>query len=132
LREELRKVQSSAALLEKQRNPGIGYYGVARADGGGSAAAASRSSLDLPAQNGQGNGSAPGSEDVNLEYIRNVILQFLEHENMRVRVDRLSRTDEGLLMRIRCVRGRQPNLVRVLSAVLHFSPQETRRLIAKV
>jgi GRIP domain len=29
-------------------------------------------------------GSVQGEEEVNLEYLRNVILQFLEHEKMRV------------------------------------------------
>lgn len=102
LREELRKVQSSAALLEKQRNPGVGYW---RAENG------SRTSMSSD------NGSRPSSpapttpksdEEVNLEYLRNVILQFLEHKEMR------------------------PNLVKVLSIILHFTPQETRRLVAKV
>ena len=32
LKEELRKVQSSAALLERQRNPGVGYW-ASRNDG---------------------------------------------------------------------------------------------------
>jgi hypothetical protein len=41
------------------------------------------------------------------QYLRNVILQFLEHKEMRA------------------------NLVRVLSVILHFTPQETRRLVAK-
>jgi GRIP domain len=31
-------------------------------------------------------GSLQGEEEVNLEYLRNVILQFLEHEKMRVSV----------------------------------------------
>ena len=31
-----------------------------------------------------GGGSVQGEEEVNLEYLRNVILQFLEHEKMRV------------------------------------------------
>ena len=42
------------------------------------------------------------------QYLRNVILQFLEHKEMRA------------------------NLVRVLSVILHFTPQETRRLVAGV
>ncbi|KAF8328221.1 uncharacterized protein EI90DRAFT_1617948 [Cantharellus anzutake] len=91
LREELRKVQSSAALLERGRNPGIGYW-----------ANKSRSNL-----NGQDiNEDRPGSphpsspahsvfsdtdsprtklseEAVNLEYLRNIIMQFLEHKEMR-------------------------------------------------
>jgi hypothetical protein len=43
-----------------------------------------------------------------VQYLRNVILQFLEHKEMR------------------------PNLVRVLSVILHFTPQELRRLNAKL
>ena len=42
------------------------------------------------------------------KYLRNVILQFLEHKEMR------------------------PNLVRVLSVILRFTPQELRRLNAKL
>ena len=33
----------------------------------------------------EANGSVQGEEEVNLEYLRNVVLQFLEHEKMRVR-----------------------------------------------
>jgi len=104
LREELRKVQSSAALLEKQRNPGVGYWSSRQEDG-------RRSTTSLS----ETNGSRPSSpsvptddEEVNLEYLRNVVLQFLEHKEMR------------------------PQLVRVLSTILRFTPQETRRLVAKV
>ncbi|KAH8120436.1 hypothetical protein DFH11DRAFT_1560033 [Phellopilus nigrolimitatus] len=112
LREELRKVQSSAALLEKQRNPGVGYWStMTRHDNSSEArlssptastsdvASLSRIGSPTPTQN---------DEEINLEYLRNVILQFLEHKEMR------------------------PHLVRVLSIILHFTPQETRRLIAKV
>ncbi|KAH8102458.1 hypothetical protein BXZ70DRAFT_890059 [Cristinia sonorae] len=116
LREELRKVQSSAALLERQRNPGVGYW--ARNAESSSDARSPRSSVsDLPSHNGQnGQTSRPGSpaptanrdEEVNFEYLRNVILQFLEHKEMR------------------------PHLVRILSTILHFTPQETRRLVSKV
>ncbi|KII93210.1 hypothetical protein PLICRDRAFT_35393 [Plicaturopsis crispa FD-325 SS-3] len=114
LREELRKVQSSAALLEKQRNPGVGYW-TARPEGnsanssqeGRASMSSSRSGLASPRP---GSPATPtqNDEEVNLEYLRNVILQFLEHKEMR------------------------PNLVRVLSIILHFTPQETRRLVAKV
>ncbi|EJT97913.1 hypothetical protein DACRYDRAFT_24839 [Dacryopinax primogenitus] len=130
LRDELRKVQSSAALLERGRNPGVGYFsartGITSPPNGDASGSTSdilsRSSTD----NGNGNGyptasaPAPGSparseaslskneEEVNLEYLRNVILQFLEHKEMR------------------------PNLVRVLSVILRFTPQETRRLVSKV
>ncbi|KAJ7786400.1 hypothetical protein B0H16DRAFT_1657710 [Mycena metata] len=108
LREELRKVQSSAALLERQRNPGVGYW-TSRPE---SAAPEGRTSISSVSDSRVGT-PPPASpqqqeEEVNLEYLRNVILQFLEHKEMR------------------------PNLVKVLSIILHFTPQETRRLVAKV
>ncbi|KAF8973986.1 hypothetical protein BDZ97DRAFT_1777816 [Flammula alnicola] len=116
LREELRKVQSSAALLERQRNPGVGYWTTRVAEGNGSAAEPRTSNVS--SQSGPPSRvssptpstatSSKNEEEVNLEYLRNVIFQFLEHKEMR------------------------PNLVRVLSIILHFTPQETRRLIAKV
>ncbi|KAI5123779.1 hypothetical protein M0805_000368 [Coniferiporia weirii] len=111
LREELRKVQSSAALLEKQRNPGVGYWGTPRHDNASEARISSPppSTSDLASSSRTGSPMPANSdEEVNLEYLRNVILQFLEHKDMR------------------------PHLVRVLSIILHFTPQETRRLIAKV
>ena len=43
-----------------------------------------------------------------VQYLRNIILQFLEHKEMR------------------------PNLVRVLSVILRFTPQELRRLNSKL
>ncbi|KAF8912724.1 hypothetical protein CPB84DRAFT_1759339 [Gymnopilus junonius] len=113
LREELRKVQSSAALLERQRNPGVGYW-TSRVTETSSPAEprASISSVDSPSRTSSpapgSSSSAKNEEEVNLEYLRNVILQFLEHKEMR------------------------PSLVKVLSVILHFTPQETRRLIAKV
>ncbi|PVF93414.1 hypothetical protein CPB86DRAFT_777109 [Serendipita vermifera] len=142
LREELRKVQSSAALLERQRNPGVGYWsannprtpvGTSFGDG----LSGSTPDLSRTLSNGRpgtptgsatpvsatvpvhptGTGSArssmevstsvQGEDEINYEYLRNVILQFLEHKEMR------------------------PNLVRVMAAILRFTPQETRRLIAK-
>ncbi|THV04873.1 hypothetical protein K435DRAFT_648447 [Dendrothele bispora CBS 962.96] len=107
LREEMRKVQSSAALLDRQRNRGVGYW-TSRPD-----SAPPEPSTNVSSPSGRSSTSdAPPSKDaeeeVNLEYLRNVILQFLEHKEMR------------------------PNLVKVLSVILHFTPQETRRLIAKV
>ncbi|KAG1757494.1 hypothetical protein EDB19DRAFT_1891247 [Suillus lakei] len=110
LREELRKVQNSAALLERQRNPGVGYW-TSRNENTDSRTSISSGS-DLPSRAASPGPTSPtpskGDEDINLEYLRNVILQFLEHKEMR------------------------PNLVRVLSIILRFTPQETRRLIAKV
>ncbi|KAJ7837533.1 hypothetical protein B0H14DRAFT_2791069 [Mycena olivaceomarginata] len=107
LREELRKVQSSAALLERQRNPGVGYWTSRE-----SAPPETRTSISSSSDSRNASPAPPAppkhEEEVNLEYLRNVILQFLEHKEMR------------------------PNLVKVLSIILHFTPQETRRLVAKV
>lgn len=114
LREEMRKVQSSVQLLEKQRNPGVGYW-----SGG------NKPTIDAVVATGPVNGSDSGKTsgtqsparvetpkgdevEVNLEYLRNVILQFLEKEEMR------------------------PNLIRVLAVILRFTPQELRRLQARI
>ncbi|KXN89967.1 Laminin subunit alpha-2 [Leucoagaricus sp. SymC.cos] len=109
LREELRKVQSSVALLEKQRNPGVGYWTTRTSESSPSDTAATTPTVNSPRVGSPAPQPAdPKSEEVNLEYLRNVVLQFLEHKEMR------------------------PNLVRVLSIILHFTPQETRRLMAKI
>ncbi|KAI9508782.1 hypothetical protein F5148DRAFT_1299180 [Russula earlei] len=108
LREELRKVQSSAALLDRQRGPGLGYWSSASATDVVSASVSPASSQPPGSSRPDSPVAKNHDEDVNLEYLRNVILQFLEHKEMR------------------------PNLVRVLSTILRFTPQETRRLIAKV
>jgi len=100
LRDELRKVQSSAALLERQRNPGVGYWGTRGITGGSGDATgngsineprvsiSSPSPADVPSRASSPAPSTAAStkeeEEVNLEYIRNVILQFLEHKEMRV------------------------------------------------
>ncbi|KDQ11608.1 hypothetical protein BOTBODRAFT_114193 [Botryobasidium botryosum FD-172 SS1] len=118
IRDELRKLQSSAALLERQRNPGVGFWSnTSRAnvsnpsspppDGPGVFSSPTSPRPSSPALSEQA-GSIRHEEEVNLEYLRNVIMQFLEHKEMR------------------------PNLVRVLSVILRFTPQETRRLAAKV
>ncbi|EIW64404.1 uncharacterized protein TRAVEDRAFT_111828 [Trametes versicolor FP-101664 SS1] len=110
LREELRKVQSSVALLEKQRNPGVGYW--AARNESTSELRSPRSSVSDLARETPSRPSTPtatkSDEEVNFEYLRNIIMQFLEHKEMR------------------------PHLVRILSTILHFTPQETRRLISKV
>ncbi|KAG6894481.1 hypothetical protein C0992_005956 [Termitomyces sp. T32_za158] len=91
LREELRKVQSSAALLERQRNPGVGYWTSRSTENN---ATASQVSVNAPSTGITSRVSSPLSEqkngndeEVNLEYLRNVILQFLEHKEMRVSAD---------------------------------------------
>ncbi|KAF9229358.1 hypothetical protein BS17DRAFT_689886 [Gyrodon lividus] len=113
LRDELRKVQNSITVLERQRNPGVGYW-TSRPETTGSRASTSSDSVCQSPNRAASPGPSPspvpgkGDEEINFEYLRNVILQFLEHKEMR------------------------PNLVRVLSIILRFTPQETRRLIAKV
>ncbi|KAI0348473.1 hypothetical protein BDW22DRAFT_1410606 [Trametopsis cervina] len=109
LREELRKVQSSAALLERQRNPGVGYW-ASKSESTTELRSPTSSTSDLPKEAGrpESPASVRSDEEVNYEYLRNVILQFLEHKEMR------------------------PHLIRILSTILRFTPQETRRLIAKV
>lgn len=126
LREELRKVQSSAALLDRQRNPGVGYWSSSRPDGSHENLVSPSPASPPPTSSPRSSSPAPSGndEDINLEYLRNVILQFLEHKEMRVRQEQSS---ESLILT-----SFQPNLVRVLSIILRFTPQETRRLIAKV
>jgi len=106
LREELRKVQSSAALLDRQRGPGVGHWSSTTPDT--NASLSSGSSRPSSSSRPESPITKSNDEDTNLEYLRNVILQFLEHKEMRA------------------------DLVRVLSTILRFTPQETRRLIAKV
>lgn len=88
LREELRKVQSSAALLERQRNPGVGYWTTRVSESNGSAAEPRTPQPETPTRVSSPTPSTATSnkneEEVNLEYLRNVILQFLEHKEMRV------------------------------------------------
>ncbi|ODN81811.1 hypothetical protein L202_02175 [Cryptococcus amylolentus CBS 6039] len=134
LRDEMRKIQSSVQLMERQRNPGVGYWSAGAGGSTGTAAGSSVSvagsgvlSPPLPSESpapgrkslesvrtttatdlGSESGRNQEEEEVNLEYLRNVILQFLEHKEMR------------------------PNLVRVMSVILRFTPQELRRLNAKL
>jgi hypothetical protein len=80
LRDELRKVQNSVAVLERQRNPGAGYWS-SRPE-----VTDSRSSIssipDAPSSSSPP--LARNEEEVSYEYLRNVILQFLERKEMRV------------------------------------------------
>ena len=89
LREELRKVQSSAALLERQRNPGVGYWTTRKSESSESRTSISTPTPDTPLRESSPTPSTATSnqneEEINLEYLRNVILQFLEHKEMRVR-----------------------------------------------
>ncbi|KAG9106554.1 hypothetical protein FRC07_008792, partial [Ceratobasidium sp. 392] len=93
LRDELRKVQSSAALLERQRPGGVGFWSGANSSNPGTNASRSGNGVASPLQSPRpgsptvsevGSTSAKQEEEVNLEYIRNVILQFLEHKEMRL------------------------------------------------
>ena len=86
LREELRKVQSSAALLEKQRNPGVGYWASKDANGAADSRTSISSNSDRPSGAASPTSESRTEEEVNLEYLRNVVLQFLEHKEMRVRL----------------------------------------------
>lgn len=82
----MRKVQSSAALLERQRNPGVGYW-TSRPDNSSAdvRTSISSNSSELPSRTASPKPAATkNEEEVNLEYLRNVILQFLEHKEMRV------------------------------------------------
>jgi hypothetical protein len=77
-------VQSSAALLDRQRGPGVGYWSSAiTPDANDSLSSAS----SRPSSSSRPDSPIIKSKDeeVNLEYLRNVILQFLEHKEMRVR-----------------------------------------------
>ena len=80
-------MQSSAALLERQRNPGVGYWStVTRQEANDRRQSISSQSDQAPSQSPRSGSPAPtkSDEEVNLEYLRNVILQFLEHKEMRV------------------------------------------------
>lgn len=79
LREELRKVQSSAAILSRQRGPGVGYWSPANSSGADITPSPTSSQVA-----GSPGPNSNNDEDVNVEYLRNVILQFLEHKEMRV------------------------------------------------
>lgn len=126
LREELRKVQSSAALLERQRNPGVGYW-ASRTESSADLRSPISSNSELPSTpRAESPTISKSEEEVNFEYLRNVILQFLEHKEMRVSEADAGRLNCAHLLRL------QPHLVRILSTILRFTPQETRRLISKV
>ncbi len=122
-------MQSSVALLEKQRNPGVGYW--ASRNESTSELRSPRSSVSDLARETPSRPSTPtatkSDEEVNFEYLRNIIMQFLEHKEMRV-------STHPCALQVDCETDvhRQPHLVRILSTILHFTPQETRRLISKV
>ncbi|SGY72402.1 BQ5605_C005g03168 [Microbotryum silenes-dioicae] len=112
LREELRKLQSGVLLSEKQRNPGVGFFSSFNQSSTSVATDGTLQSPPIgssPSTISTRSGPAPIGDDeaLNFEYIRNVILQFLERPDMR------------------------PHLVGVLGVILHFTPAESRRLAAK-
>ena len=79
LYDELKKVQSSVALLENQRKPGVGYWRTSvDSDKNSASGSTSQSMLSDTANEPNLDG------DMNLQYLRNIILQFLEHKDMRV------------------------------------------------
>lgn len=93
VREEMRRLQSSIQLMERQRNPGVGYWSAANGKAGkGNESPAE--SAETPVQErppavrsptpSEVGSSRNEEEEVNLEYLRNVILQFLENKEMRV------------------------------------------------
>jgi hypothetical protein len=88
MRDELRKIQSSAALLERQRNPGVGYWTSKDTNSTSDLrnVPASPSSESVFSGPDSAVSTIKNEEEVNLEYLRNVILQFLEHKEMRVSV----------------------------------------------
>jgi hypothetical protein len=77
-------VQASASLLEQQRVTGVSYWIILNE------IADVHTWLESPAVSARTGSPALGSpsqskdEDVNIEYLRNVVLQFLEHPDMRV------------------------------------------------
>ncbi|GAA6047637.1 hypothetical protein JCM3770_001601 [Rhodotorula araucariae] len=122
LREELRKLQSGVLLSEKQRQPGVGYFASFSQQSTpvlSGAAGSSTTSLapSPPLASTPTDASAPtlavanpngnADEAISYEYLRNVVLQFLERPEMR------------------------PHLVQVLGVILQFTPAELRRLAAK-
>lgn len=80
-------MQSSVALLEKQRGPGVGYWAT-RNESTSELRSPTSSISDLPSRDVPERAGTPtaqsSDEELNFEYLRNVILQFLEHKEMRV------------------------------------------------
>lgn len=98
LKDELRKVQSGVLLSESQRNPGVGYFASFAASGSGgtpppgpprldTSEAGAADALAQPRPSTGSTAEGRGKDDdaeVNFEYLRNTLLQFLEHKEMRV------------------------------------------------
>lgn len=152
MRDELRKIQSGVLVSDKARNPGVGYFAsygqqTPKQDGSLSSTPdvtspnmsatsaplsrlgkdASSESLSLNEANASGSANNKEDEAINFEYLRNVIMQFLENKEMRVRSP--MSTGTGLVGSDLLA---QPHLVTVLGVILHFTPQELRRVSSKV
>lgn len=173
----MRRIQSSAQLLERQRNPGVGYWsgsnaastptsatpGRVTSPGGASSPTTSvRGSVDVQCSGAStpvgktgipaAAQSAQDEEEVNLEVGRFSCCgcrKPLTHDSFRAVSQKChlavfgTQGDESKSQSLRiCPRSRlltvgfrpflQPNLVRVLTVILRFTPQETRRLNAKL
>ena len=80
-------MQSSVVLLEKQRGPGVGYW-ASRNESTSELRSPTSSVSELPSRETPERAGTPSAqssdEEVNFEYLRNVIMQFLEHKEMRV------------------------------------------------
>ena len=98
--DELRKVQSSVALLEKQRGPGVGYW-ASRNESTSDVRSPTSSASDLAKEKSSSRPTSPSTvksdEEVNFEYLRNVIMQFLEHKEMLLH---LARQLEGVVLHV--------------------------------
>lgn len=154
LREELRKLQSGVLQSDRQRNPGVGYFSsfnqsstTVATSPSGTSGQQTPSVMSPPesVSNGVGGSSSIGSqtsvarasaadEALNFEYLRNVILQFLERPEMRVSLGRGDTAMGGksteLTLYSICA-PEKPHLLGVLGVILHFTPAESRRLAAK-
>jgi hypothetical protein len=104
MKEELKKVQSSAAILERQRSPGIGYWSSRQLEGNPAASRSSIGSIEPSDPPSRITSPAPAvpkrvieDQEVNLEYLRNVIFQFLEHQEMRVSLCKQKQNITGLI-----------------------------------
>lgn len=96
-------MQSGVLLAEKQRQPGVGYFASFSQPSGSHAAhvsttslvspplvtppsaAASSAAAPTPGQPMVPNPNGNAEEAISYEYLRNVVLQFLERPEMRVR-----------------------------------------------
>ena len=103
-------------MRDDQRNKGVGYFASYSGDSPSQVSSPPLHATDangsmsssISLANESQRTSLSNDEALNFEYLRNVILQFLDRPEMR------------------------PHLVSVLGLILHFTPAEQRRLAAKV